>query len=179
MLGALGELVYESKTALPMGFAPKYSDKVDLVEDFADYHASYSIELGVLTANRRLVIKKSEVPQAEWEKYKKFRKALADERDRYIDLTAGTTVYPPGEGPDNVEAAPANAEANRRQREEAMAEAASRNPEAAELMRDGADAERRRDYTGALERFRKVNAMDPTFLVSTPRLAGCITSRII
>ena len=48
VLGSLGELVYKSKTVLPPGLAPEYSEKMDLSEDFADYHASYSIANGVL-----------------------------------------------------------------------------------------------------------------------------------
>ena len=107
VLGSLGELVYKSKTVLPPGLAPAYSEKMDLSEDFADYHASYTIANGALIADRRLVIKKSEVPLAEWEKYKKFRKALAEERDRFIDLDNGTTQYPPGEKPLQAEVAKA------------------------------------------------------------------------
>jgi len=173
ILGALGEVVLTSKTSLPTGFAPKYSDKLDLSEDFADYHASYSIENGVLTANRRLIIKKSEVPPSSWDAYTKFRKALGEERDRYVNLATRATEYPPGEGPVKAEAAATKTSSTTdgsgsgaktvSSAQEIQAEAARRNPEAARLMRQGAEAGDRGDITQTEESFRQVIALDPKY----------------
>ena len=85
-LGVVEELAYLARITLPAQYAPKYSDKMDAVEEFAEYHATYSIDNGVLTATRRLVIKKSEISVASWNTYKQFCKIVADDRDRYIDL---------------------------------------------------------------------------------------------
>ena len=100
VLGAVGKIVFDSKMKLPEGFTPSYSSNVDVSEDFAEYHAHYAIENGVLTATRDLLIKKTEVPVDSWDRYKKFCKTLSDERDRFIDLQTGATTYPPGEGPE-------------------------------------------------------------------------------
>ena len=177
VLASLGELVYKSKTVLPAGLAPAYSEKMDLSEDFADYHASYVIANGALIADRRLVIKKSEVPLAEWEKYKKFRKALAEERDRFIDLDNGTTQYPPGEKPRQAEGAVAattnpakdgldatsSGAASKLSPQDVAAEAARDNPQAAKYMQQGAQAVDGRDFTQAEESFRKVIELDPKY----------------
>jgi tetratricopeptide (TPR) repeat protein len=172
-LGALGDYIYKSKTSLPAGYASKYSDKLDVNEDFAEYHATYAIENGVLTANRRLVIKKSEIPAAEWERYKKFCKALSEERDRYINLATGETEYPPGEGPKQAESGATSAKVGADSASSSMpsnaylqgimAAAAIRNPEAARYMRQGIDAGDRRDLAQAEESFRKVIALDPKY----------------
>jgi tetratricopeptide (TPR) repeat protein len=173
ILGALGEVVLTSKTSLPTGFAPKYSDKLDLSEDFADYHATYSIENGVLTANRRLIIKKSEVPLSSWDAYTKFRKALAEERDRYINLASGANEYPAGEEPVKADTAGTKANAktdgtesnatSRPSPQDIVDEAARRNPEAGRYMQQGLEAADRRDMTQAEESCRKVIALDPKY----------------
>jgi len=136
-LGALGEVVYQAKVELPPGLAPKYSDKKDLVEDFAEYHATASIEGGVLSVTRRLVIKKSEVPLASWDAYKKFCGVLAEERDRFIDLDP-TTAAKDAEKPSN--------------------------PEADRIFQQGYDALQNRDYTKAEESFRRLIEIDPKYL---------------
>lgn len=148
-LGALGEVVYESRIKLPTGYTPKYADKKDVSEDFADYHATYSINNGILKATRRLTIKKSEVALASWDEYKKFCKILSDERDRYVDLVAGTTVYPAGEGPNAAPVpTPATAEAN---------------PEVTKLMQEASEALQNHDLTGAEEAYRRVVQIDGKF----------------
>jgi len=185
ILGALGEIVLTSKTTLPPGYAPKYSDKLDLSEDFADYHATYSIENGVLTANRRLIIKQSEVPVSSWETYTKFRKTLADERDRYIDLGNGKAEYPPGEGSAKTEPVTTHADsgpgasaiASPPSPLDILAEAARRNPEAGKCMQQGMEAGDRRDMTQAEESFRKVIALDPKYPIVHLDLALVYMSR--
>jgi tetratricopeptide (TPR) repeat protein len=201
LLGALGELVYTSTTILPAGYAPKYSENVDLTEDFADYHAVYSIETGVLIANRKLVIKKREVPLESWDTYKKFCKALADERDRYINLETSATEYPEGEGPEKSSATgatfysyetpsalvrhakPANPEADvapssgRTGNEQLMKEAWQANPEAGRLMVEAAQAFQQRDYTRAEETVQRILVLDPKFFGAHASLASIALTR--
>ena len=175
LLGAVGKVSFDSKMKLPEGFTPSYSSKVDVSEDFAEYHARYAIENGVLTASRELLIKKTEVPVDSWDRYKKFCKTLNDERDRFIDLQTGATTYPNGEGPDagnstaKTDSASSGDESGVAQNsvnswQAAMQAAAVKNPEAGKLMRDGYEAMNRRDVTGALESFRKVADMDSKYI---------------
>ncbi len=162
-LGALGDVVYQSKITLPAGFAPKYSDKKDVSEDFADYHATYAIDNGVMTVTRRLTIKKSEVPLASWEPYKKFCKVLSEERDRYVNLDSGTTEYPAGEGTSSQTAVSAQSSTAASKWQEILEQAWRANPEAKKLIDEATTAIRERDTTHAQEIFQKIIAMDPQF----------------
>ena len=162
-LGALGDVFYQSKITLPAGLAPKYSDQKDISEDFADYHATYEIDDGVMTVTRRLTIKKSEVPLASWETYKKFCKVLTEERDRYIDLDNGTTAYPTGEGPAPAVAASTNQSTLADSLLQIGEEAARANPEAKKLLEEGAQAMGDRDATRAEEAFQKLIELDPKY----------------
>ncbi len=148
-LGALGEVIFQSKIKLPAGYIPKFSDEKGISQDFANYRANYAVENGVLLSTRRLTIKKSEVPLDSWDDYKKFAKFLSDERDRYLDLVTGAIVYPAGEGP-NSGAKPNIA-------------VAGTNPAAMKLMQEGSTALRDRDLSRAEEAFKRVIEMDEKF----------------
>ena len=79
-LGSPGELVYSTSVQLPKGWGAFPPQKVDLNEDWAEYHSTYNVTLGTFTAERRVVIKKSKVPLEQWDKYLAFRRAVyADE----------------------------------------------------------------------------------------------------
>jgi len=134
LLGVPGEVVYSAKLALPPGYAPHpLPGNVDMTEDFAEYHATYSIQKGVLTAVRSLVVKNREVPMSAWDNYRKFRKAITDDANRGIDLD-----YTSKEGG----ATEPNLEADRK-------------------MQEGVDALNGRDITTAQEAFRHVLQIDP------------------
>ena len=134
VLGAPSEAVYSAKLQLPQGYTPHpLPDNVDATQDFAEYHATYSVEKSVLTAVRRLVIKKSEVPVTSWDQYRKFRKAVSDDANHAIDFDYTTKA----EG------------------------ATEPNPESDRKMQEGVDAFNRRDITGAQEAFRRVLQIDP------------------
>ena len=186
ILGALGEVVLTSKTSLPAGYAPTYSDKLDMSEPFADYHATYAIDNGVLAANRKLVIKETEVPLSSWDAYTKFRKALGDERDRYINLasTANESQVEQGQakGDSTTKANPAvggsaSGATSSRSPQDVLAEAAQRNPEAGKYMQQGMEAGDRGDMTQAEESFRKVIALDPKYPIVHLDLALVYMSR--
>lgn len=139
ILGAPGEFVHRAHMELPGGYNPKLPKNLDLSSDFADYHATYSLKDGVLTAERRLVLKKFKVPLAEWEAYRKFGKAVADDEDSWIALNGGSG------GDDTV------------------AEAAVASPEVKRLFQEGAEAMNKRDLTTAAEAFHHVLELDPKF----------------
>ncbi len=88
LLGALGEIVYQSKLALPKGYFVAAPKGVDLVESYAEYHATSKVENGVLISSRRLVIKKSEVPLEDWESYRDFGKAVSDDEWKQIPVSS-------------------------------------------------------------------------------------------
>jgi Transglutaminase-like superfamily len=61
-LGAPGESVLEATITMPDGYNPELLQAVDLKRDFAEYHASYELNKGILTAKRSLILKLREVP---------------------------------------------------------------------------------------------------------------------
>ena len=89
-LGPLEEFRNESNVVLPSGYSPELPGKIDLKEDFAAYHATYSFKDGVLHTERSLTVKLREIPLTEYEAYKKFAKAVNDDHERYVPLSNGT-----------------------------------------------------------------------------------------
>jgi tetratricopeptide (TPR) repeat protein/transglutaminase-like putative cysteine protease len=141
LLGAPGEVVYRAKIELPSRSKPNLPKNVDVSDDFAEYHATYKLDHNILLAERRFVIKKSEVALASWDEYRKFRKTVTDDEDQYIDLNlvggntaAGTSAV-----------------------------ASSADPELVRISREGFEALQNRDLTTAEEDFRKILARDPKF----------------
>jgi transglutaminase-like putative cysteine protease len=86
LLGAVGEIRYESKLTLPPGYSTAAPPNVDLVKPYAEYHASANLGNGVLTTSRRLMIKKTEVALGDWEDYRAFGEAVSDDEYRYVYL---------------------------------------------------------------------------------------------
>ncbi len=78
-LGATGETIYRSSVQLPVGWSMKLPRNVDIVQDWAEYHARYTFADGVFTAERRVLIKKNTVPLSQWYEYFVFRRGLDDD----------------------------------------------------------------------------------------------------
>jgi tetratricopeptide (TPR) repeat protein len=91
-LGPTLETESDSKMDLPKGYVPQAPPNVDLKYDFAEYHASYSQDHGVLTAKRRLLIKLHEVPVAELDDYRTFLKNLQNDVNRYVQTSSSSAV---------------------------------------------------------------------------------------
>jgi tetratricopeptide (TPR) repeat protein len=92
-LGSPTESESDSKVEIPVGQRPQTPSNVDLKYDFAEYHASYSQENGVLIAKRRLVTKQREIPVAKFEDYKNFVKRVDDDVNQYVlTLIDGASV---------------------------------------------------------------------------------------
>ena len=79
-----GKLSTRPKIILPSGYTAEAPSNHDLVRAYAEYHASYSLEAGVLSATRRFVIKKTEVELSSWEDYRDFGKAISDDKNQYV-----------------------------------------------------------------------------------------------
>jgi len=91
-LGSPGELVYSSSVELPKGWIVELADGISLKEDWAEFKSTYGFKDDVFTGERRLIVKKTEVPLDQWDKYLAFRRAIyADEvrTMRLINLSAG------------------------------------------------------------------------------------------
>ena len=138
-LSAPGTIVYKAQVELPPGYTAKLPANVDLSEDYADFHATYEVKLGVLTATRRLVVKKAEVPPSNWNGYQKFAKAVSDDKDTWID------IVPVGE------------------KTEVSVTPRTFSPEANRAFQEGAEAMQHRDITRAEESFRYVLELQPNY----------------
>jgi tetratricopeptide (TPR) repeat protein len=91
LLGEPGNTQFESHVELPKGYSPELPANVDLKEDFAEYHASYAVKDGVLTTERRFVLKLREVPISEYDAFKKFAKVVAEDHELYIALSSANS----------------------------------------------------------------------------------------
>lgn len=152
-LGAIGEFRYESQVELPKGYSPQLPARVDLKEDFAEYHATYSVADGVLRTERRMLLKMEDVPVGEFEKYKKFNKAVTDDGDTYIALTSGTSPT------DNLQA-------------NFWSLPASDNAEAMKAFDAAQSAARSNDTPGTIASLETAVKADPKFARAWMMLAG-------
>ncbi len=134
LLGALGKIVYRSRVELPPGYSMTAPKAVNLVEPYAEYHATNVVEDGVLTTNRQFDIKKNEVALSEWENFRKFGRAIADDEFNFVRLNGKG-----GEGSANPDSDPAD------------------------TFLGGLEAMQRQDLTGAETSFRKVIASQPNY----------------
>ena len=87
-LGPPEEIRLESRVTFPKGYAPLLPQNVNLSENFAEYHASYSVSDGALITERRLIWKVQEVPVSQYDVYKKFNKAITDDHELLIALSS-------------------------------------------------------------------------------------------
>ena len=156
LLGAIGTLTYRSRVQLPDGYRTVAPPPVRLVQPYAEYDASTSVEDGVITTTRQLTIKKTEVPLSEWEDYRKFGNAIYDDKVGVMTL----------EGSANV-AAKKNAgkedEAGKESHTDGGPPAKLDSAELDSMFRDGSDALQRRDFQRAQELFEKIIANDPNY----------------
>ena len=141
-LGAPGTILYKAEIQLPAGYTATLPANADRSEDYADYHASYEVKLGVLTVTRQLTIKKAQVPLSGWDAYQKFAKAVSDDRDTWIQLVPAGEAAVAASSP---------------------AQPVESSPEADRLFREGAEAMQRRDITRAEESFNRVLELSPKY----------------
>jgi Tfp pilus assembly protein PilF len=91
-LGPVFDTTSASKIELPKGYKPQLPSNVDLKYDFAEYHATYSQDQGVLIAKRRLLIKLHEVPVSELDDYRTFVKNLQNDVFRYVQTSSSSSA---------------------------------------------------------------------------------------
>jgi tetratricopeptide (TPR) repeat protein len=88
-LGAPAEVRSESHVELPKGYRPVLPKNLDVNDSFAEYHRSFAFKDGILTTQRRLVVRLGEVPVDDYEAYRKFAKAFGDEFGLTVPLSSG------------------------------------------------------------------------------------------
>lgn len=147
LLGAIEEFRNESRVELPKGYSPALPAKIDLKEDFAEYHASYSVKEGVLQTERTLIVKLREVPVSEYEAYKKFAKAVVDDYDRYVNVSSSSSPADPV----------------RVQQQAILDLPMSDNAEATRAYNDAIAQSRDNDTTAAIASLKRAVDADPNF----------------
>ncbi|HEY2472595.1 MAG TPA: DUF3857 and transglutaminase domain-containing protein [Terracidiphilus sp.] len=85
-LGSPGEADYSASIQLPKGWSAFPPQNTNLVEDWAEYHSSYSFKDGKFSAERRLITKKNKVPLDQWDKYLAFRRAIFEDEVRMTPI---------------------------------------------------------------------------------------------
>ena len=143
-LAEAGEIQYESRVELPKGYSPDLPGTVDLKQDFADYHASYSVKDDVLITERHFVVKLREVPPTEYDAYKKFAKAVSDDHERYVALSSGE---PSGNSLQNAISNLPNSD----------------DPKAARAYDDAVAAAQSNNVPGAIDLLKQAMEADPHF----------------
>jgi tetratricopeptide (TPR) repeat protein len=146
-LGSPGDIDFHATLELPKGYFPELQKAVHIKRDFADYDATYSLNAGVITAERHLVIKLREVPVSEYADYKSFRKAIEDDHDAYTTLS---TAKP--------------ASSLRSYQEEIWDLPMSGNDEANKSYKDATDEFKRNDTRAEIASLQQAVEIDPKFL---------------
>ena len=80
-LGIPQEFNFESTVELPKGYRPEIPAAVNIVHDFAEYHATYGMKDGKFTTKRQMIIKMEEVPEKEDTVYIAFQKAVSEDHE--------------------------------------------------------------------------------------------------
>jgi tetratricopeptide (TPR) repeat protein len=83
LLGQPGKIVYRARVELPPGYSVVPPLRCHEVLPSAEYSGNSVLEGGVLTTTRELIVKKTEVPLNDWESYRKFGRAVADDEYEY------------------------------------------------------------------------------------------------
>jgi tetratricopeptide (TPR) repeat protein len=148
-LGPPAEARFESHVELPKGYTPELSGNIDLVEDFAEYHASNEFKDGVLTTERRFIVKLREVTPEKYEAYKKFSKAVSDDHEQFIALMSGasTTASRMASYQELVRSLPY-----------------SDNPEASRTYDEAQSDFQRQDVEGGIASLERAVEIDPKFV---------------
>src|SRR5579872_574798 len=159
-LGEIGRVEQLSEVELPAGYFPELPAKVNLNEDFAEYHAAYSVSKGVLQTERQLIVKVQEVPLAEYEAFKKFVKAVTDDREVYVYVSNSTSTQPSAQtSATNLQTA-------------IWSLPNSDNAEAARLQENAIADVRGGDAAGATAKLNQALKLDPKFARAWMLLAG-------
>jgi len=91
-LGSPSTTESDARIELPSDYVPTLPANVDLVRDYAEYHASYSREGHTLIVRRVLTTKLRQVPSGENADYKKFTGDLRKDVDAYVQVASANAA---------------------------------------------------------------------------------------
>ncbi len=132
----IGEIQDETETwkiTLPAQLAATLPLAIHVSRDYADYQSSYSAKGSVVSAERHLVIRQSQLPPARYDDWEAFRSAILGDTKQDLELANSA----PGSG--------------------SIPDAAS----ADDLFQAAVDADRSRNYPRALQLYLAVSKKDP------------------
>jgi tetratricopeptide (TPR) repeat protein/transglutaminase-like putative cysteine protease len=138
-LGALRTENIVSRIHLPEGFGVDLPDAIHVKTPFANFDLIYRFENGDFVAQRDLVVLRNKLPAKSWQEYKKFAADISLGEMIWVQLNAknssGTGPHPPKPG--------------------------ENNPQAATLVYDANELEKKSDYTTALEKLDEAKKINP------------------
>jgi len=144
ILLSLGEMRYQSRVEFPKGYSPRLPPRIDLTEEFGEYHALYDIEEGILHTERRLLVRARQLPANQYSGIKKFLKAISDDHDVYVDLQQRHIT--PDSYQDAIWTLPN-----------------SSNPDAAKAYDDARELYKSGETTAEIESLKRAVQLDPKF----------------
>jgi len=131
-----------SRIHLPEGFGVDLPDAIHAKTPFATFDLTFKFENGDFVVQRDLVVLRGKMPAKSWQEYKTFADNISLTKMNWIQLNAkdstGTGPHPPKPG--------------------------ENNPEAANLISEANDLEKKHDYSSALQKLdqaKKINAEQP------------------
>ena len=89
-LGSPEELHFLSEVELPKGYSADIPKRLDLDMSFGEYHSTCSLKDGILITDRRVVLKRRELPVDEYKNYKIFAKMIADDQESEVAVHLGS-----------------------------------------------------------------------------------------
>jgi tetratricopeptide (TPR) repeat protein/transglutaminase-like putative cysteine protease len=165
-LGPPIETVSDSKVEIPKGYKLQTPSNVDLKYDFAEYHASYSQDNGVLIAKRRFLSRLHEVPVGEFDDYRSFVKNLQNDVNQYVQTSSSSAPFMPNAPvmPNGALIPDASSLAKFRSFLNSIVELpASGSSDANQSEADGRNAFGQGDRSAAMNAFKRAVEVDPKF----------------
>lgn len=160
-LGSAMELSYHAQLELPKDYFLQTPDPIHLKRDFAQFDATYSLEHGVFTSDRRLRTLKPEIFKPEFSDYENFCKSVFDDYSSYIQLLSLRDTPPT---PLLAPAPPAVAKEITLIQNSLGSLPSSSDPEALHLENEAREAVQRQDYQSATSSLYRAVGDDPKFV---------------
>jgi len=132
-IGPQHEHVYRLRLELASRYTPAAPVATALDRDYAAYQSTYKLEGNIFTAERRLAIRKSELPPARADDYRAFRQAVVADSGQH--LTVESAVVESGTIPTGMKAD--------------------------ELVKSGNEARRNGNFQLAIDLFNRATELDP------------------
>jgi Tfp pilus assembly protein PilF/transglutaminase-like putative cysteine protease len=158
LLGAVGTIIYRSQMELPQGYTLQTPVPLHLSEPYVEYDDTPRLENNVLTTTRKLVIKKNEVPLAEWDGFRRFGRSMYDDEFNFMHLDGASATVVGKAGDANTEDEDKDLSID-------------------DMFSEGASALQRRDFRRAQQLNEKVVAKDPKYKGAHFNLAAALLAQ--